>query len=308
MIRSSCLAGSFLVVLGASSMVLSAPVPVEDAKAIVKAYFSRIEKGGVGDTDPLFAPPAKDVITELGAYLGSESDTQQRRAVSLIAVIGSRSGDKEVRALAVKSLLDYAAGEGNGKRSERRPALEGLLKFSKADYPKEAGTEIEKLVRVDDPLPEALLLAGVVEVASVKDDLKKLAEVPKGENPFLNPWWSANLALARLGDAESVKHCVQVIEAEKDVSQQVRHFPDLTFIRHETALKVLTKHLMSEERMSSVREGTPGTKVALRALDLLTVSVEGFPIKRGRGPTYTEDQLAEARKWVKDQKELKLKR
>jgi hypothetical protein len=188
-----------------------------------------------------------------------------------------------------------------------RQALERLLEFSKADFPPAAATDIEKLVRVRDPHSEALLLAGLLDVRGVIKDLKPLAKNEEGRSPFSNNAWSANLALARLGDAGAVKHCVEAIAAEADLSQRVRHFPELAYIRQEAATRELVRHLMSEERLPGVKPGDPGGKIAVNALHALAESIEGFPIMTDRHGEYTEEQITTARKWVREQKELELK-
>jgi hypothetical protein len=307
MFRGVFLVGSFVATLGAFTMAIGAPVPGEDAKSAVKTYFSQLEKGA-GDSAPLLAPPAKDVIAELEKYLASGTDVQQSHAVRLIALIGRRSAEKEARTLAAKALLSYASGD---RKVAGRQALDNLLQFSKDDFPPKSDAQIEKLVRAEQPLPEALLLAGIVEVRSVIDDLKALTKVKYEGNEefaFGNPAWSAHLALGRLGEADSTKHCVQAIEAEKDIVQRVRHFGELAFIGNSETAKVITRYLSSDERLPQVKITVPGTKVAQYALDVMAESIEGFPIKSERGPSYTEAQLSEARKWVKEQKQLKFKR
>lgn len=294
-----------VVVLVVSCFALAAPVPANDAKAAVQLYFRNLERG-LGDTEPLFAPPAKDVIAELVKYLDTGTDNQKFDALRMIGTIGRMSKDKDARALAVKTLLGYATADG---KPHVREGLTRLLEFTKADFPPTAAADIEKLVRVEDPRDEAFLLAGLVEVRSLIDDLKERTKVKLGATPFSDGTWEAHLSLARLGDRDSTKYCIQVLEGEKDIVQRVRHFPELLFTRQDAAVKYLTQYLMSEERLPSPRGGGElGSKAAQYALNAFAEGVEGFPVKSERGPSYTEDQLATARKWMKDQKDLKFKR
>ena len=94
--RNVCLTASVLVLLGVAPMALAAPVPPNDAKAAVQLYFRNLEKG-VGDSDPLFAPPAKDVIAELGKVAATGTEVQQSHALRMIGVIGQRAKDKDAR-------------------------------------------------------------------------------------------------------------------------------------------------------------------------------------------------------------------
>jgi hypothetical protein len=287
-------------------VALAAPVPKRTAKDAVKHYFENVEKGGA-ETAWLVAPPAKEVVKELLPYLDRESDRERSLAVGLIAYIGRQSKDKAARRAAVEALLAHAVGKDDGRRKQAE-ALAGLVRFSKADFPKSAAAEIEKLVRVPDPHNDTVLLAGILEVKSVTDDLKRLAAPVAGQSPFLNPQWSANLALARLGDADAVKHCVAAVEGEPDIVQRVRHFHELVYIRQSAATKSLAGYLNSDERLPDVRQSDlPGSPLAYYALTVLAESVEGFPVKSESGPTYTTEQLAAARKWVSEKKQLKWK-
>lgn len=300
-------AAALLAALALAPPAFAAPVPAVDAKAVVKNFFAQLQAGTGVETAWLLAPPAKDVVRELASYLDGESERERGHAVGLIAYIGRQSKDHAARRTAVEELLAHATGKEDGKRLVGQ-ALAGLVRFSKADFPKGAAEAVEKLVRAADPHNDAMLLAGVLEVKSVIDDLKLLARPGVAQSPFLNPQWSANLALARLGDADAIKHCVATIAAEPDVVQRVRHFPELVFIRQDAAAtKSLTGYLNSEELLPSVKRNDPGSPVWQYALNVLAEHAVGFPIKSEGGPSYTPAQLAAARKWVKEQTDLKWK-
>ena len=109
-----------------------------------------------------------------------------------------------------------------------------------------------------------------------------------------------------MGDDGAARFCVEKLEVEKDIAQRARRFPDLAYTRHPVAVKYLVGQLMSEERLPGVKAGDPGTKVAMPALDALAKIIEKFPVQ-SRGGDYNDAQLATARGWVNDQKNLTIK-
>jgi len=299
------------VVLATSGLLLAiaahaAPVPKRVVKDEVAKFFISVEKGR-GNTSVFWGLPQEEVVRELGTYFEHESSLRRSMSVIIAASVGRHAKEPAARSLATDALLNHATGADGGKKRNAVQALEGLLAFKKADFRQAAGAAVETLVRSDDPHPSALLLAGILGLKSVADDLKKLSETIPGRPRFENPSWSAHLALGRLGEAASVKHCVERVENELDAVQRVRHFPELAFLRHADGLKSLTGFLESDARLPGAKPADPGPKVALRALTAMAEVVEGFPVKADLTHTYTDAQLAAARKWVKEQKELKWK-
>ena len=299
------------VVLATSGLLLAiaahaAPVPKRVVKDEVAKFFISVEKGR-GNTSVFWGLPQEEVVRELGTYFEHESSLRRSMSVIIAASVGRHAKEPAARSLATDALLNHATGADGGKKRNAVQALGGLLAFKKADFRQAAGAAVETLVRTDDPHPSALLLAGILGLKSVADDLKKLSETIPGRPRFENPSWSAHLALGRLGEAASVKHCVERVENELDAVQRERHFPELAFLRHADGLKSLTGFLESDARLPGAKPADPGPKVALHALTAMAEVVEGFPVKADLTHTYTDAQLATARKWVKEQKELKWK-
>ena len=292
--------------LFAAAIAAAAPVPKEDAEATVRRYMTRYENGE-GGSEPILALPSADAIPELNRSLVAGTERQKGSASRLISLLGRRERDAGVRRSAVLALLRFSAKDE--VYSLRHNALDDLLAFGKADFSKEGIAILEKVAVTADAPPGARMLAGICDLRALIDPLKKhVAEHPPDErrSPFGDPW-SAHLALARLGDADSVKHCVATVEGERDLAQRCRHFEELAYTRRPEAFDALVRHLMSDERLGGVKERDPGTKVAKPALHFLTKGVEGFPIATDKWGDYTDEQIAAARKWVKEQKALTIK-
>ena len=286
---------------------LAAPVPKRTAKDAANQFFNAVEKGKGGNTSVFWYLPEVDVIRELTSHFASENTRRRGLAIEVTQMRGHRAKDPAARRLAAEALLKHAVNKSGAEKREVASALHALTKFRKADFPPKAGEAVAKFVREIDPPNAALILAGLLDVKDVTDNLKRLAAPVAGQSPFLNPQWSANLALARLGDADAAKHCVATIAGEKDTGQRTRHFEELVYIRQEVALKGLIEQLRSEELLPALKPNVPGSPVSYRALTVLAESVEGFPVKSESGPTYTTEQLAAARKWATEKKQPKWK-
>ena len=279
-------------------LVVADPQP-KDAKAVVKAYIEQIERGDAVDSGPLYKVPAPDAINELKPYVVAGSDKVRFHAASAVRLFGVHSNEPALRKEAVRILLEFSGKEKDAGHG--RWVLEKLAEFAPTDFDDKAKEQIRDFVRAKDPHGEAFLLAGTAKVEAAKEDLKKWAE-GDGEKFLLGDRaWSANLALARMGDPAAAKFCVEKLEAEKDIVQRARRFPDLAYTRHPVAVKYLTQQLMSEERLPGLKAGDPGTKVAMSALDALAKIVDKFPVQSPVGD-YNDAQLAAARGWVMDQK------
>lgn len=286
--------------------LLAAPVPKRSAKDAVDRFFYAVEKGKGGNTSVFWGLPEKDVLRELITHFASEDRRRRRLAISVTEGLGHRAKTPDARRLAANALLKHATNSGT-EEDEVANVLHRLAKFHKDDFPPKASDAVAKFARAIDPPDSALILAGLLGVTAVTDNLKALAVPVPGRSPFLNPQWSANLALARLGDTDSTKHCLATIAGEKDLAQRARHFDEVTYMRSDDARKLLIRYLMTDDILPPIRSGEEGKKLALHALTQLAGTVRDFPVERVLTHTYTAEQLATARKWVKEQKELKWK-
>ncbi len=283
----------------------AAPVPKAAARPVVEKFLDAADNGK-GDTDILHTAPPVDVVRELARYFEDENPARRFRALSVAALLGFNSTDTAVRRATAAVLLDHASGANGGKKHNARYAVDSLVPYRKADFGPTAGDAVAKLVAEADPNPNAILLAGLLEVKAATDDLKKLAGQATGAPSFQTVGWTAVAALARMGDTDMAKFCVATVEGEKDPVQRDRHLWLLAYTRSDAAKKLLVAYLNSDDRLPGVKPGD-GHKVALTALTQLAGTVQDFPVKGSLTHTYTAEQLAAARKWVKDQKELKWK-
>lgn len=290
----------------AVQLAAAAPVPKASAKAVVERFLDAADKGK-GDTDILHTAPAVDVIRELARYFADEQPTRRFRALSTAAMLGHNSTDGAVRRATAAVLLDYATAATGGPKENAQYAVDSLVEYRKADFGPTAPDAVAKLVAEPDPNPNAILLAGLLEVKAVTDTLKKLAAPAAGAPSFQSAPWTAAAALARMGDADMAKFCVATVAGEKDLVQRDRHLWLLSYIRGDAARKLLVGYLNSDERLPGVRPDVQGHKIALTALTQLAGTVQDFPVKRDLTSVSTDEQLATARQWVKEQKELKWK-
>lgn len=297
---------ALLFAVSAVQLASAAPVPKASAKVVVEKYLDAADDGK-GDTGLLHTAPMVDVIRELARHFDDEPQARRFRALSTAAALGHNSTDTAVRRATAAVVLDHASGATGGKKENARYAVDSLVQYRKADFGPKAGDAVAKLVAEADPNPNALLLAGLLEVKAAVDDLRKLAGQATGPPSFQTVGWTAAAALARMGDADMAKFCAATVENEKDIVQRDRHLWLLSYTRGDAAKKLLIGYLNSDERLPGVKPGIEGHKIALTALTQLAGTVQDFPVKRDMTHTYTAEQLAAARKWVKEQKELRWK-
>lgn len=295
-----------LLAVAVVHVVPAAPVPKASAKVVVEKYLDAADIGK-GDTDILHTAPMVDVIHELAKHFDDEPEARRLRAIGVAGSLGYHSTDPAVRRATTTVLLDQASGANGGKKRNAGYAIDSLVPYRKSDFGPTAAEAVAKLVAEPDPSNTAILLAGLLDVTAATDRLRKLSEPVAGRSPFLNPQWSANLALARLGDAAAAKHCLASIEGEQDIVQRARHLGWLPYLHSKEAMKVLVGYLNSDDRLPDVKPGIEGQRVALTAITQMAGTVEGFPVKRDLSNVYTAEQLTTARTWVKEQKELKWK-
>jgi len=286
---------------------LAAPVPKRTAKDAANQFFNAVEKGKGGNTSVFWHLPEVDVIRELTSHFASENARRRGLAIEVTQMQGHRAKNPAARRIAAEALLKHAVSKSGAEKREVASALHALTKFRKADFPPKGGEAVAKFVREIGPSEAALILAGLLDVKEVTDNLKGLATPVAGQSPFLNPQWSANLALARLGDAAAAKHCVATVAGEKDTAQRTRHFEELAYTRQEVALKGLIEQLKSDELLPALKPNLPGSPLSHYALSVLAETVVDFPVKGSNVHLYTAEQLAAARKWATEKKQPKWK-
>lgn len=290
-------------------LTLKRQPPKRDVPERVKTLMTSVRNQGEVDSQPVLEAPARAVIAELEKYFRDQDDRVSITAVSLALAVSKRTSDVTIQRRAAELMLAAFASEPGG--TVARYTREHMLALPRHAFSDKAKREIERLVNVDRPDCATLMLAGLANVVSVKNRLLDISKHQDVERVWWGrPIWGAHLALARMGVSGEVQFCVKKVESEPDNVWQVTRIVllrDLAYTRQPEAVKVLKDYLFSELRLPRDKPNVPGARYAEYALDLLAQIVEDFPIESQGPGGYGDENIAKARKWMKEHEKLRIR-
>jgi hypothetical protein len=157
--------------------------------------------------------------------------------------------------------------------------IEYLQNFSPADFDAESQSLIlDNLKKIKRPHYEDLvLLAGFTGVG--RDELYRQYSTP--DLPIRKKWNIA-LALARMGDKESLDYCIQKVKQAPVNSNLVGYvLPNLIYIRQKAALDYCVELLYSDEKLCSSPNPDCSESIlcAYRIIELLAPAIIDFPLE-----------------------------
>jgi hypothetical protein len=154
-------------------------------------------------------------------------------------------------------------------------------------------------------------LIRVSGVAQLREALPRLAGLLLDEAEFETKWqrigrkwyytagWNARLARARMGIEGDINKCIQLVDRVQDTHLKIYHLlPAVAYIRQPQAIQYLRGYLNSDIVLKTDCVEEP---VAAFVLDLLAESVRDFPIEKKPGRGYGQDEIKQARKWMREQ-------
>ena len=239
-----------------------------------------------------------DIAPRLNAYARDGSDTVRRFAYEYLADVGHRSPDPAVRRDIVEKLA-REIGDGPAHRS----TYERLLAFTRADFSRAARETVTQLLAGKPTDPRSLGgLALVVGVADIPSQLPALKGIVDREHArqgskewWKSPGWAAMRARARMGVEEDVERCIELVEAEGDVSMRLSWiFRDLSYVRQRQVVTYFRKYLDGDMALPdrSARAVAP-----ISAIRCLARMIRGFPVKK-KGSRHTKEDLKICREWM----------
>jgi hypothetical protein len=118
-------------------------------------------------------------------------------------------------------------------------AYKRLFSFSCSDFNKTAIDSINSFIETNELTKNLILLIGVANVQKQKKNLQSAVNFNplNSLSDFGTINWSKQLALARMGQEESIKYCIRNVENYKDSIVKVTLlFNDIGYIRREAAV------------------------------------------------------------------------
>jgi hypothetical protein len=278
---------------------MSSPA-VADVPQPVAEVMEHARKNGPMDLKELVKAPLREVLAALHTYVNDPSKDVRMEAAAIASSWATRSSDRVARRQAAQLMLIIA--DTDPEAGLARWASERLSSFLARDFTDEMKQTIHDLL-LKDRYDEDIRLAGVAEVWSAEETLRELAK---------RDYWSAHLALARMGHKTEIQYVVEKVGTETDAAKKVLRTQDLAYIRQPEAVALLVEWLFRDDAIHT-GNGTDvlPTLYAAHALGQLTGIIEDipFPYYQGSG-AYSMAEIEQARAWVMQRgvDNLKIKR
>lgn len=191
-------------------------------------------------------------------------------------------------------------------------ASKALIRFYKSDFSSSNRENISSLLAIKPfHFNRIILLSGFVGIDNGAEILHDLIENDSTLNKKIE--WSVQLALARLGDTNALKHCLEKIK-NSGINDDVVYYlyPDLVYTRQSEAYKLMLNGVITDQKkcLSSNPDSEAPIICAFKIMELLAPTIENFPLPLASyGELEIDDYdqaLLKVRAWINEGEELKL--
>lgn len=251
---------------------------------------------------------AKIMLSELAMYRNDTLVEVRSKAYSLTKSIGSKSTQIEIRQQSVQYLVNACRDQDSGNVGS---VLGYLTSFNKNDFSAGAKDSLRSIYNSSPPhLGKLIRLIGFLELNDFQPELRALAQQ---SNASKTDRWAAQLALARMGDAQMMQNILDRIKklpVNDDLVYQV--FPDLIYTRQLDAISYLTRVLFSDENNCETADAERPAKIpcAYRVMEQLAPVIKNYPLEVDTsGDIKTKDYVAalkKVREWFRRQKSYEI--
>jgi hypothetical protein len=163
---------------------------------------------------------------------------------------------------------------------------------------------LERAFRIQ-PSKETLLLAALAGMPAVQEEVNRYAEAgivkPESGRFYGTMAWAAHLAKARAGDKASLLNVLHATRAEPVHTQVVVLLGELAYVTQPEVVEFIRGFVFSEERLESPKPSAPGLFHAQYAMSALSRMLSGFPVSYREDYSYTDEEIKEARVWLRGQ-------
>lgn len=254
--------------------------------------------------DTLYQKTLTEVFQILKPYESNPNPHFQRRIYDTYYKIGLNSKSIFDRKNMVKSLLN-SCGDSLKTSYACETSLDNLQKVNKNEFDADDIEKIQKLLTKDyktyypqpieyKPYDDLVLLAGFLDIEKSIPTLKNLI-LP---NSNYQRKWEVHLALARLGQKESIDYCIEEIKKSQFGFSQLE---EISYIRQPEIIDLFDQYLFSDYWMKMPESEKEGSETVNIILNLYLKSIKKFPLNFRYGG-FTKEEIIIARKWVKENK------
>jgi hypothetical protein len=292
------------------TLVLFSSLTLQTFAQSLETYFAEVRAGKFPTLPQEItkAENAKSVLGALSLYYKDTTSAVRSKAYSVTRTIASKSKQEGIHQLAVQNLINACRDRDSGNVGS---VLGYLTEFKKEDFTAVAKDSLRNLFKSRIAhLDRLIKLIGFIEIADLQSDLRALAAQTDARKIDR---WSAQLALGRMGDKQSMQSImdrVKKMQVNDDVVYDI--FADLIYTRQLDAVGYLTRVLYSDENncQSPNSERVAKIPCAYRVMEQIAPILEGYPLKLDEsGDIDTKDYpeaLKTVRAWGKQQKEFKI--
>lgn len=264
--------------------------------------FSEYEtrKRHVDSLENSFRTDWNSAVTNVRQYTTHESEELRRDVYALLWQLGKEQTDQQKQQNIVELLSECVQVENDFLRNQ---LLKWLQDFQESDFNERSTAILENIKWPKGDSSSVIRLTGIAQLKSRLTELKELVR-NESADAGTDMWyetneWAALLALARMGDEESLHIVLDRVRKETDIVVRATVLlKDLAYTKQSTAFDTLKIYLNSEERLPATKETVPGVLEACYAAALFSKYLKDFPIKE---TDFSEAQVLKARVWVNAQ-------
>ena len=240
------------------------------------------------------------ILTDLSPYYTDTVPSVRAQAYYLTQRVGTHSQDKAIRQQAVNQLTVGLRDENSGNAGQVHSYLTA---FGPADFTATTRQQIAALLpQRPAHFSRLLKLVGTLKMTDQIPTLQNLlASLSARER------WTAQLALARLGDTEALASILARVKQQPVNDELVYELlPDLIYTRQKAAIDYLVAIVQSDEKHceSADPEAKENILCGYRVLELLAPVIQDFPLAVDEsGDLAVADYpkaLQQARTWLKE--------
>ena len=243
---------------------------------------------------------AQAMITAFKPYVSDSLENVRSLAYNAVAVTGQKSSDPNVRQQAVTILTDGCLDK---EASLRKNIANQLENFKKEDFNADSKQKLSALLnRETTYFTHTIKLIGFLEMNDQNQTLKNLLNNEQIKDRTLQ--WDIRLTLARLGDEEQIKYCVDFIRGTGLNDKVIYNlFPDLAYMRSKEAADYMIEVLNSDSKNCFSPNPDNPVKItcAYRVMEFLAPIIKDFPLETDKYGELDIDNYQEAlqvcRRW-----------
>jgi hypothetical protein len=279
--------------------------------SVIKEYFDEAMNGKSISVSPavLEQIPLPELIDQSKPFLYNKDPFVRYKAIDLFNMKGALLKNSEDKKIIVTLLIEACKDSDGGNSGV---ASKALLLYALNDFtPQAADSLVSLLTRRHFYYERIIRIAGFLQTTKANEVLNDLhtkdTTITKKEK------WAVDLALARMGNQESLEYCMGKITSVPVNDQSLAYlFPDLIYMRQPASINYMLQEVLSDEKKCRSSNPDKEEKIicAFKILELVAPVIAEFPVKLtsyGELDIENYDEALKAvREWIKQDKPYSL--